>query len=109
MQMRRTIVLLSATVLCVGLFGATALAGKKKNTVVVVNSAPVLSGKTNVKVSGQLSTTSGCKTTRAMKLFLTDASGAVLRPWMARPATSTATGGFRASCRPRLRRPIGFR
>ena len=78
MNLRRTIVLLSAAVLCVGLFGATALAGKKKKTVVVVNSGPVLSGKQNVKVSGQLNTTSGCKAARAMKLFLTDASGAVI-------------------------------
>ena len=68
----------SAAVLCVGLFGATALAGKKKKTVVVPNSGPVLSGKQNVKVSGTLNTTNGCKPARAMKLFLTDASGAVV-------------------------------
>lgn len=78
MNLKRTMAILAAGALCLGLFSATALAGKKKKTVVVLNSGPVLSGKQNVKVSGQLNTSSGCKPARAMKLFLTDPNGVVI-------------------------------
>jgi hypothetical protein len=70
---------LVAAVLCVGLLAAPALAGKKKKTTVVFNSgSPELKGSNQVKASGSLNTTSACKVGRGMKLFLTDANGAVV-------------------------------
>lgn len=71
-----------AAVLALTMVGACALvspalAGKKKKTTVVVNAGPVLSGKTNVKVSGSLNSTSSCLASRSMRLFLTDATGNV--------------------------------
>jgi hypothetical protein len=78
MRIRRVVAIVLTGVLCLGAFGVVAAgAAKKKNTTVVVNLGPVLSGQKNVKVSGHLNTSSKCKATRAMKLFLTDAAGNV--------------------------------
>ena len=73
---RRTIaVALALAAICSMSLVAPALAGKKKKTVVVVNAQPVLVGPANVKVTGSLNTTSGCKPSRDMRLFLTDSAG----------------------------------
>lgn len=57
----------------------TALAGKKKGTGIIFNSgSPSLSGKSTVKARGSLKTSTACLIARGMKLFLTDATGAVL-------------------------------
>lgn len=77
LRRRTTIGVLALTMMCVGALGSQALAGKKKKTTVVPNSAPVLSGKQNVKVSGSLNSTTACLGGRSMRLFLTDASGNV--------------------------------
>ena len=75
---RRTVlVVLALAALCAGALGSQALAGKKKKTTVVVNSGPVLNGQQKVKVSGSLNTTSACLAARSMRLFLTDATGAI--------------------------------
>ena len=78
MNLKHLLVILAAVALCLGLFSAAASAGKKKKTVVVVHTAPVLSGKQKVRVSGHLNTSKGCKPARAMKLFLTDPNGVVI-------------------------------
>ncbi len=68
----------AVSVFCLGVFAPAAVAGKKKKTTVVVNVGPVLNGQQNVKVSGHLNSSSGCKPARAIKLFLTDANGVVI-------------------------------
>jgi hypothetical protein len=72
------LVALAIAVLCAGAFGSQALAGKKKKTTVVLNSGPVLSGTTKVKVGGSLNSSTSCLGGRSMRLFLTDTTGAVL-------------------------------
>jgi hypothetical protein len=74
---RTLIVVLALALLGAGALGGQALAGKKKKTTIVVNSGPVLSGKTNVKVGGSLNSATSCLGARSMRLFLTDASGNV--------------------------------
>jgi hypothetical protein len=79
MNLKRILVILTAGALCLGLFSATATAGKKKKkTVVVVNLGPVLKGKQNVQVRGHLNTAKVCRPARAMRLFLTDSNGVVI-------------------------------
>jgi hypothetical protein len=79
MNLKRLLMILAAGALCLGLFSATATAGKKKKkTAVVVNVGSVLKGKQNVKVSGHLKTSKGCKPARAMRLFWTDSNGVVI-------------------------------
>ena len=77
MRAAKLLAVFAIAALCVGAFGAEALAGKKKKTTVVVNSGPVLNGQQKVKVSGSLNTTSACLAARSMRLFLTDQSGAI--------------------------------
>jgi hypothetical protein len=70
---------LAAIVLCLGAFSPVAVAGKKKKTVVVFfTSSPKFnkSGKANAK--GTLNTASVCKSSRGMRLQVTDANGLVL-------------------------------
>jgi hypothetical protein len=64
--------------LIVGAFAATAVAGKKKKTTVVVNAGSVLSGQQNVRVRGGLNTATVCRAARSMRLFLTDQNGVIL-------------------------------
>ena len=71
------IVLTAAAVLVLAGFTASALAGKKKPTTVVVHSGSVLSGQQNVKVRGSLNTASACRANRSMRLFLTDQNGVI--------------------------------
>jgi hypothetical protein len=80
-------------VLCLGVFSAEALGGKKKRTAVVVNAGSVLSGKQTVKVRGGLNTAAACRATRSMRLFLTDQTGAILATLDS--ATSDAGGNWR--------------
>jgi hypothetical protein len=75
---RLAFVALALTALIVGLLAATAVAGNKKKTHVVVNAGPVLSGQQNVKVRGGLNTATGCRAARSMRLFLTDQNGVIL-------------------------------
>jgi hypothetical protein len=82
MRAGRLLAVLAVAALGVGLFSATALAGKKKKTAVVFFSgSPKFSAsKTNksVNAKGTLNTVAACKVSRSMKLFVTDASGVVL-------------------------------
>ena len=75
----RIFIALAVMAVGAGLFIPSALAGKKKGTAVIFNSgSPSLSGSKNVKARGSLKSTTACLVARGMKLFLTDATGAVL-------------------------------
>ena len=78
MTLPRITVSLIAAALCVGLLAAPALGGKKKKTAVVFNSGSPSKSGGNVKARGSLRSTTGCIALRGVKLFLTDANGAVL-------------------------------
>jgi len=75
---RFTFVMFALTALIVGALAATAVAGNKKKTTVVVNAGSVLSGQNNVKVRGGLNTATGCRAARSMRLFETDQNGVIL-------------------------------
>jgi hypothetical protein len=72
--------MVGAALLCLSLVAGVASAAKKKRgTSIVLNSgSPSVNKGANVKANGSLKTASACRPARAMKLFLTDASGAVL-------------------------------
>ena len=79
MRAGRILMMLAVVALSVGLLVPTALAGKKRKTTVVFNSgSPSLTGSKNVKARGSLKSTTACLSVRGMKLFMTDATGAVL-------------------------------
>jgi hypothetical protein len=80
MRAARILAILAVAVLGIGLFSATALAGKKKKTAVVFFSgSPKFSGNNkNVNAKGTLNTVSACKVSRSMKLLVTDANGVAL-------------------------------
>jgi hypothetical protein len=74
----RVLVPLAAVALCLGLFGAEALAGKKKKTTVTFFSgANKVNPVGKVTTKGSLKTANVCKPFRSVKLFQTDASGNV--------------------------------
>jgi hypothetical protein len=75
---RTAFVMFAVTALIVGALAATAVAGNKKKTTVVVNAGSVLNGQQNVKVRGSLNTASVCRAARSMRLFLTDQNGVIL-------------------------------
>ena len=71
---RRVLVPLAAAALCLGLFSAEALAGKKKaTTVTFFSGAQKVNGAGKVTAKGSLSTVSACRPARGVKLLLTDA------------------------------------
>jgi hypothetical protein len=77
MRKRILVAILAVALIGAGALGTQALAGKKKKTVIVLNSGPVLSGQQKVKVGGSLNSSTSCLAARSMRLFLTDASGNV--------------------------------
>ena len=78
MRAGRLLVVLAVAALGVGLFSATAFAGKKKKTSVVYFSGyPKFNNGGKVTVKGALNTASACKVARGMKLQLLDQTGAV--------------------------------
>jgi hypothetical protein len=96
MNRRRLIVVLGIAALSLGLFAGTAVAGKKKATTVLFNSGNPSTNKSGtVQAKGTLSTTSACKASRAMKLFLTNATGTVLATLDG--STSDGTGNWKLS------------
>ena len=90
-------VLVAVTALVVGALAATALAGNKKPTTVVVNAGSVLSGQQNVKVRGGLNTATKCRAARSMRLFETDQNGVVLATLDS--GTSDSGGNWRLSAK----------
>ena len=94
---RTALVAIAAALLLVGGFGSLALAGKKKKTVVVVNSGSILKGQQNVKVQGALNTTTACRAARSMRLFLTDQNGVIQSTIDS--GTSTSGGNWKLSAK----------
>jgi hypothetical protein len=93
MKAGRTLAVLAGTALLIGAFGAEAAAAKKRNTTVVFNSgSPTVSKNGNVRARGSLRSTQACRANRGMKLFLTDAGGAVLATLDSK--TSDSNGNF---------------
>jgi hypothetical protein len=80
MNWKRFLALAGTALLCLSLVGGVATAAKKKKgTAVILNSgSPSVNKGANVKANGSLRTAPVCESARAMKLFLTDATGAVL-------------------------------
>ncbi len=74
----RTLALVAAAALCLGVFSAVALAGKKKKTVVVYfTGSPKINKGGKVTAKGSLNTASACKPSRGMRLQVLDANGVV--------------------------------
>lgn len=79
MRAGKIIAVLAVAALGLGLFSATAVAGKKKKTVVVFfTQSPKINKSGKVTAKGTLNTVSACKGNRAMKLQIVDASGVVI-------------------------------
>jgi hypothetical protein len=80
MSWKRVLAVVGAALLCLSLVGEVAVAAKKKKgTGIVLNSgSPRVFKNGKVRASGFLKTAPACRPSRAMKLFQTDASGAVL-------------------------------
>src|SRR5690349_10691614 len=69
---------IGVAVLCVGTFGAVAMAAKKKSTTVVFFSgSPKVNKGGQVTAKGTLQTASACKPSRSVKLQVLDSTGAV--------------------------------
>jgi hypothetical protein len=78
MRAGRLLVLLAVSALGVGLFSATAFAGKKKQTsVVYFGGNPKFNKNGKVTAKGTLNTASACKVRRGMRLQVLDSAGVV--------------------------------
>ena len=79
MRVGRVLAVLAVAALCVGLFTAVALAGKKKKTTpIFFSGSPKFSKGGNVNAKGGLNTASACKPSRSVRLQAVDANGNVL-------------------------------
>jgi hypothetical protein len=80
MSWKRVLMVAGAALLCLSLVGGVASgAKKKKGTTVLLNSgSPSVNKGGNLKANGSLKTAPVCRPARAMKLFVTDATGVVL-------------------------------
>src|SRR5262249_35589554 len=75
----RILAVLACAVLGMGLFSATALAGKKKKTsVIFFAGSPKVNKGGNVSAKGSLNTSSACRFGPGVRLQLTDARGTVI-------------------------------
>lgn len=102
LTLRATLPFVLAAILGIAVFSSAALAGKKKSTVVVVESSFVSSGKAKqLSVSGDLNSTGACLGVRSMKLFQTDQNG-VITATLATTVTE-ADGGWKMQ----VERPTG--
>ncbi len=70
--------MVAAAALCLGVFSADAMAGKKKKTAVVYfTGSPKINKGGKVTAKGSLNTASACKPSRGMRLQVLDANGVV--------------------------------
>jgi hypothetical protein len=75
----RLLIVVAIAALGVGLFSATAFAGKKKKTAVVYFSGfPKFNGSGKATVKGTLNTATACKVGRGMRLQFLDQTGVVV-------------------------------
>ena len=94
---KTTFVLLAVAALCLGAFSAAAVAGKKKDTVVVFfTGSPKFNPGGEVKANGTLHTVTACKPQRVVKLQVVDANGAVIAA-IDEDATPNTGGNWRLS------------
>ena len=76
---KTALALIAAAALCLGAFGAVALAAKKKDTLpVFFADNPKFNPGGEVKAKGNLHTITACKPQRVVKLQVLDANGAVI-------------------------------
>ncbi|HEX5820817.1 MAG TPA: hypothetical protein VFY30_03530 [Solirubrobacterales bacterium] len=79
MRAGRLLIVIAIAALGVGLFSATAFAGKKKKTsVVYFGGNPKFNNSGKVTAKGTLNTASACRVARGMRLQVLDQTGAVL-------------------------------
>jgi hypothetical protein len=79
MRAGRLLVVIAVAALGLGLFSASALAGKKKKTsVVYFGGNPKFNNSGKVTAKGTLNTASACRVARGMRLQVLDQTGAVL-------------------------------
>ncbi|MGH2957451.1 MAG: hypothetical protein ACRDL6_10700 [Solirubrobacterales bacterium] len=103
MKAGRMLVVLATSALLIGTFGAGAAIAKKRKTGVVFNSgSPSVSKNGKVRARGSLRSAQACRAHRGMKLFLTDAGGALLATLDSK--TSDLNGNF--NLRGRLSGPV---
>src|SRR6266487_644065 len=75
----KTLAVIAVAALGLGLFSATAFAGKKKKTVVVYfTGSPKINKGGKVTAKGTLNTASACKPSRGVRLQVLDATGTVI-------------------------------
>lgn len=97
MRTAKVVSVFAIAALVVGVFSATALAGKKKKThVIFFNGSPKINTKSGkVTAKGSVNTASACEPGRSMRLQVLDANGVVLTTL---DGTSTdATGNWAVS------------
>src|SRR5512144_2650576 len=93
MRVGRVLAVLAVAALCVGLFTAVALAGKKKKTTpIFFSGSPKINKGGNVNAKGSLNTAGACKPNRAVRLQAVDANGNVFATLDG--ATTDSTGNW---------------
>jgi uncharacterized protein YfaS (alpha-2-macroglobulin family) len=96
MRAGRFLVVLAVAALGLGLFTATALAGKKKKTsVVYFTGSPKFNNGGKVTAKGTLNTASACKVARGIRLQLLDQTGVVVSTLDG--STSDTNGNWKVS------------
>jgi flagellar hook assembly protein FlgD len=94
---KTTFVLIAVAALCLGAFSAAAVAGKKKDTVVVFfTGSPKFNKAGEAKAKGTLQTVTACKSQRVVKLQVLDANGAVIAA-IDEDVTENTSGNWRLS------------
>jgi hypothetical protein len=106
MRAGRLLIVIAIAALGVGLFSATAFAGKKKKTsVVYFGGNPKFNNSGKVTAKGTLNTASACRVARGMRLQVLDQTGAVLSTLDG--STSDSNGNWIASAQLPSSVPLG--
>jgi hypothetical protein len=96
MRAVKVLTVLAIAAITVGVFSATALAGKKKKTgVIFFNGSPKINKGGKVTAKGSLNTASACEPSRSVRLQVLDANGVVLATLAG--VSSDAVGNFSAN------------
>ncbi|HET9120257.1 MAG TPA: hypothetical protein VFN72_06960 [Solirubrobacterales bacterium] len=96
MRAVKVLTVLAIAAITVGVFSATAVAGKKKKTgVIFFNGSPKINKGGKVTAKGSLNTASACEPSRSVRLQVLDANGVVLATLAG--VSSDAVGNFSAT------------
>ena len=96
MRAVKVLAILVLAAIAVGVFTATALAGKKKKTgVIFFNGSPKINKSGKVTAKGSLNTASACEPSRSLRLQVLDANGVVLATLAG--VSSDSVGNFSTS------------